>query len=164
MQMVASGVSPSHSGSASHSATSGSAQERHQMKSSPEIRPVGRPPHQAPPTSAKPAQSRLRLILMLGALTAFAPLSIDMYLPALPALSVYYGTGASEVQLTLSSFFFGLALGQAMIGPLSDALGRRQPLLVGLAVYALASLLCATAPTISALVAFRFIQGFAGAA
>jgi DHA1 family bicyclomycin/chloramphenicol resistance-like MFS transporter len=123
-----------------------------------------RPVSAASSADERPGRSRLRLILMLGALTAFAPLSIDMYLPALPALSVYYGTGASEVQLTLSSFFFGLALGQAMIGPLSDALGRRRPLLVGLAVYALASLLCATAPTISALVAFRFIQGFAGAA
>lgn len=97
-------------------------------------------------------------------MTAFAPLSIDMYLPALPALSTSFGTGASEVQLTLSSFFLGLALGQATVGPLSDALGRRRPLLVGLAIYTLASLLCAAAPTISTLVAFRFVQGFAGAA
>jgi DHA1 family bicyclomycin/chloramphenicol resistance-like MFS transporter len=101
---------------------------------------------------------------MLGALSAFAPLSIDMYLPALPALSAHFQTGASEVQLTLSSFFLGLALGQAILGPLSDALGRRRPLLAGLAAYTLASLLCAMAPSISTLVAFRFIQGFAGAA
>ena len=111
-----------------------------------------------------PGRSRLRLILTLGALTAFAPLSIDMYLPALPALSESFGTGASEVQLTLSRSSSGLALGQATVGPLSDALGRRRPLLVGLAVYTLASLLCAAAPTITALVAFRFVQGFAGAA
>lgn len=109
-------------------------------------------------------QSRLRLILMLGALSAFAPLSIDLYLPALPAISADFQTGASEVQLTLSAFFFGLALGQAILGPLSDALGRRRPLLIGLAAYTLASLLCAIAPSISALIAFRFVQGFAGAA
>ena len=66
--------------------------------------------------------------------------------------------------MTLSAFFFGLALGQATVGPLSDALGRRRPLLIGLAVYTVASLLCAAAPTIWALVAFRFVQGFAGAA
>src|SRR6185436_19492115 len=112
----------------------------------------------------KPAPSRLGLILMLGAVTAFAPLSIDMYLPALPALSRDFQTGASEVQLTLSAFFFGLAFGQVIIGPLSDSLGRRRPLLIGLAAYTLASALCAIAPTISALVALRFVQGFAGAA
>jgi DHA1 family bicyclomycin/chloramphenicol resistance-like MFS transporter len=87
-----------------------------------------------------------------------------MYLPALPALTTDFGTGASEVQLTLSAFFFGLALGQAIIGPLSDAYGRRRPLLIGLAFYTLASLLCATSPSIWALVGFRFVQGFAGAA
>src|SRR3954447_19084747 len=114
--------------------------------------------------SEKASRGRLRLILMLGALSAFAPLSIDMYLPALPALSTHFETGASEVQLTLSSFFLGLALGQAILGPLSDALGRRRPLLAGLAAYTVASLLCAAAPSISALVAFRFMQGFAGAA
>src|SRR5215213_8227844 len=103
----------------------------------------------APKTPA--TKGRLRLILTLGAMTAFAPLSIDMYLPALPALASSFGTGASEVQLTLSAFFFGLALGQATVGPLSDALGRRRPLLVGLAVYTLASVLCAAAPTITAL-------------
>jgi DHA1 family bicyclomycin/chloramphenicol resistance-like MFS transporter len=110
------------------------------------------------------APGRLRLILMLGALTAFAPLSIDMYLPALPALANDFQTGPSEVQLTLSAFFFGLALGQAIVGPLSDALGRRRPLVIGLAAYTIASLLCAAAPTISTLVALRFVQGFAGAA
>ncbi|MGE3272291.1 MAG: multidrug effflux MFS transporter, partial [Chloroflexota bacterium] len=107
---------------------------------------------------------RLKLILTLGALSAFAPLSIDMYLPALPALTHDFQTGPSEVQLTLSAFFFGLALGQAIVGPLSDAFGRRRPLLIGLAAYALASLLCAASPTVSALVGFRFVQGFAGAA
>src|SRR5690349_4280053 len=97
----------------------------------------GRPGMPSPSThvpDARPAeQSRLRLILMLGGLSAFAPLSIDMYLPALPALARDFETGPSEVQLTLSAFFFGLAFGQAIVGPLSDALGRRRPLLIGLA-------------------------------
>jgi DHA1 family bicyclomycin/chloramphenicol resistance-like MFS transporter len=101
---------------------------------------------------------------MLGALSAFGPLSIDMYLPALPTISRDFEAGTSEVQLTLSAFFFGLALGQAIIGPLSDAFGRRRPLLIGLAAYGLASSLCAFAPSVGALVGFRFVQGFAGAA
>jgi DHA1 family bicyclomycin/chloramphenicol resistance-like MFS transporter len=101
---------------------------------------------------------------MLGALSMFAPLSIDMYLPALPTLSRDLNASASEAQLTLSTFFLGLALGQAVIGPLSDAFGRRRPLLVGIVAYAVASLLCSVAPSIFALIGLRFVQGFAGAA
>src|SRR5213594_4883205 len=107
---------------------------------------------------------RAWLVFILGALSAFGPLSIDMYLPALPSLSRDFGTGASQAQLTLSACLLGLALGQVIAGPLSDKLGRRRPLLVGLAAYALASLLCVVAPSVYALVALRFIQGFAGAA
>ena len=103
-------------------------------------------------------------ILILGALTAFGPLSIDMYLPALPALTRDFETGPSQVQLTLSACLLGLAAGQLVAGPLSDALGRRRPLLVGLAGYAVASLLCVVAPTAPALVGLRFAQGCAGAA
>ncbi len=126
--------------------------------------PIARPQRPRAASAPRPQDSRLRLILMLGALSAFAPLSIDMYLPALPTISRDFETGASEVQLTLSAFFFGLALGQAIIGPLSDAFGRRRPLLIGLAAYGLASLLCALSPSVGALVGFRFVQGFAGAA
>src|SRR3954453_10938322 len=133
------------------------------MPSSP-ARPLGGPARASSSAEPRGSRGRLRLILMLGALSAFAPLSIDMYLPALPALSAHFETGASEVQLTLSAFFFGLALGQAILGPLSDAVGRRRPLLVGRAAYTVASLLCASAPSSTALVAFRFVQGFAGAA
>jgi DHA1 family bicyclomycin/chloramphenicol resistance-like MFS transporter len=107
---------------------------------------------------------RAQLVFILGALSAFGPLSIDMYLPALPSLSRDFGTGASQAQLTLSACLLGLALGQVIAGPLSDELGRRRPLLVGLTAYALASLLCVVAPSVYALVALRFIQGFAGAA
>lgn len=105
-----------------------------------------------------------RLVVLLGALTTFGPLSIDTYLPALPALRRDFGAGASQAQLTLSACLIGLALGQLLAGPLSDALGRRRPLLVGLAAYALASLLCAAAPTIGVLMGLRFVQGCAGAA
>ncbi|MDQ2716866.1 MAG: Bcr/CflA family multidrug efflux MFS transporter [Chloroflexota bacterium] len=106
----------------------------------------------------------MQLLFILGALSAFGPLSIDMYLPALPSLSRDFGTGASQAQLTLSACLLGLALGQTIAGPMSDALGRRRPLLVGLAAYALASLLCIVAPSVYALVVLRFVQGIAGAA
>ncbi|MEU8123071.1 Bcr/CflA family efflux MFS transporter [Spirillospora sp. NPDC049024] len=104
------------------------------------------------------------LVLVLGALTALAPLSIDMYLPALPRMSADLATGAVQTQLTLTACVVGLALGQAVAGPLSDALGRRRPLLAGLALYAAASLLCAAAPTVETLIALRLVQGAAGAA
>src|SRR5947199_110224 len=107
---------------------------------------------------------RAGLVFILGALSAFGPLSIDMYLPALPSLTRDFGTGASQVQLTLSACLLGLAMGQTIAGPISDALGRRGPLLVGLTAYALASLLCVVAPSVFVLVVLRFVQGCAGAA
>lgn len=116
----------------------------------------------APQGSGEPR--KVRLIFILGALSAFAPLSIDMYLPALPTLTRDFGSSATEVQLTLSACLIGMALGQATAGPLSDALGRLRPLLVGLVAYTLASLFCVFAPSIWALITLRFIQGFAGAA
>jgi len=106
----------------------------------------------------------VQLVFILGALTAFGPLSIDMYLPALPSLSRDFGTGASQVQLTLSACLLGLALGQAIAGPISDSLGRRRPLLAGLTAYALGSLLCVFAPSVYALAGLRLVQGIAGAA
>ncbi|MGH3241721.1 MAG: multidrug effflux MFS transporter, partial [Spirillospora sp.] len=112
----------------------------------------------------RPVDRRLRLIMVLGALTALAPLSIDMYLPALPTLTEDLGTGAMQTQLTLTACIVGLAVGQAVAGPLSDAFGRRRPLLIGLAAYAAASLLCAAAPTVETLIALRLVQGAAGAA
>jgi DHA1 family bicyclomycin/chloramphenicol resistance-like MFS transporter len=115
-------------------------------------------------TTERAAPRRVGLILILGALGGFGPLSIDMYLPGLPALARELGASASEVQLTLSACLLGLALGQTLSGPLSDALGRRRPLLVGLAAYVVASLLCALAPSVYALVALRLVQGAAGAA
>ncbi|GAB2697569.1 multidrug effflux MFS transporter [Paenibacillus thermoaerophilus] len=107
---------------------------------------------------------RLRLALILGSLSAFGPLSLDMYLPALPAMAGDLHTRASMVQLSLTACLLGLSLGQLFAGPISDVRGRRGPLLAGLAVYALTSLLCMIAPNIETLVALRFVQGAAGAA
>jgi DHA1 family bicyclomycin/chloramphenicol resistance-like MFS transporter len=121
---------------------------------------------EAPPSPPEAAQGphRLRLVLILGSLTAFGPLSIDMYLPSLPALSQDFAASTSETQLTLSACVLGLAAGQIITGPLSDALGRKRPLFIGLATYALASLLCSLAPSVGLLIACRFLQGISGAA
>ena len=107
---------------------------------------------------------RLRLILLLGSLIALGPLTIDTYLPALPAITGDLAASPSVVQLTLTGTLIGLALGQLIIGPLSDTLGRRGPLLAGIAVHAVASALCAVAPTVGALGALRVLQGVGAAA
>ena len=107
---------------------------------------------------------RVQLIVILGALSAFGPLSLDMYLPALPALAADLSASAAEAQLTLTACLLGLACGQIVAGPLSDALGRRRPLLAGLVGYTLASLICAAAPSVPVLVLLRLLQGVAGAA
>ncbi|MEP7189294.1 MAG: MFS transporter, partial [Roseiflexaceae bacterium] len=103
-------------------------------------------------------------VLILGGLSAIGPLSTDMYLPALPALSRELASTVSQTQLTLSAGILGLSLGQVLAGPSSDALGRRRPLLIGLAAFVLASLLCIIAPSIAILTVLRFVQGIAGAA
>ncbi|MBB1246151.1 multidrug effflux MFS transporter, partial [Streptomyces durbertensis] len=87
-----------------------------------------------------------------------------LYLPALPALGGELGGAASQVQLTLTTCLLGLAVGQIVVGPMSDRFGRRRPLLVGMAGYVLASAACALAPTMASLTAFRLVQGLAGAA
>ncbi|TWF96167.1 Bcr/CflA family multidrug efflux MFS transporter [Saccharopolyspora dendranthemae] len=109
-------------------------------------------------------RSRLKYALILGGMSAFGPLSMDMYLPALPAISGELHAGPSQVQLSLMACTIGLALGQLVMGPLSDAHGRRRPMLIGVVVFALASLACALAPSAYALAALRFVQGFGGAA
>ncbi len=105
-----------------------------------------------------------RLIVLLGSIVAIGPLSIDTYLPAFPAMSRALDSSASAVQLTLTACLAGLALGQLFAGSLSDRLGRRRPILVGLGAYVVASLLCAVAPDVLTLTALRFVQGFGGAA
>ncbi len=103
-------------------------------------------------------------MVTLGALSAFGPLSIDMYLPALPSMTRSFGSTASLTQLTLTACLAGLALGQMYAGPASDALGRKRPLLFGVALYAVASVLCLVAPSVYVLIAMRFVQGIGGAA
>ncbi|MFO7167988.1 MAG: Bcr/CflA family multidrug efflux MFS transporter [Chloroflexota bacterium] len=108
--------------------------------------------------------STARLTLILGALTAFGPLSIDMYLPGLPQIAREFGADTSAAQLTLSLFFIGLAVGQAFYGPIADRAGRRLPLLAGCLFYSVASVACALAPSIGGLVALRFAQAIGGCA
>lgn len=106
----------------------------------------------------------MQLVVVLGALIGIGPLTIDMYLPALPNLQDDLAISESAAQLTLTGMLGGLACGQLVIGPVSDAVGRRKPLLIGLTVHAAASALCLLAPGIATLTAARVIQGFAGAA
>ncbi len=106
----------------------------------------------------------VKLILILGALTAFASLSIDMYLPSFPTLEKDLHTSSSSVQFSLAAFFIGMALGQAFYGPLADRFGRKRPLYTGICLYVLASLGCALAPNIETLIALRFVQAVGGCA
>lgn len=119
-------------------------------------------------TTETPAPPRTRigvaLVFLLGSLTAFPPLTIDLYLPALPQMTGDLHTNEPTLQLTLTACLIGLAVGQAILGPVSDSLGRRRPLLAGVAVYALASAACALAPNVGILVGARFVQAVAGAA
>ena len=101
---------------------------------------------------------------MLGLLTALGPLTIDMYLPALPTITADLHTTAAAVQLTLTGTLAGLALGQLLIGPLADTFGRRLPLLAGVGVHVVASLLCILAPDLTTLGALRVLQGLGAAA
>lgn len=105
-----------------------------------------------------------KFVIVLGLLTAFGPLSLDMYLPALPRVADDLSTTASYAQLSLTACMIGLAVGQVFVGPLSDIVGRKKPLLVVLIIYSIASLLSALAPNIILLIIFRFIQGCAGGA
>lgn len=108
--------------------------------------------------------SRLRRVLVLGSLVALGPFTIDLYLPALPSITEDLRTSAAAVQLTLTGTLLGVALGQLIVGPLSDAFGRRRPLLAGIALHVVASLLCLLAPTVQVLGALRLAQGLGAAA
>jgi DHA1 family bicyclomycin/chloramphenicol resistance-like MFS transporter len=105
-----------------------------------------------------------RFILILGAVSALGPLSIDMYLPSLPAIGRELGADAASVQMTATAYFIGLAFGQVMYGPISDRFGRKKPLLFGLALYTIASIGCALAPGVNALIALRALQALGGCA
>ena len=117
----------------------------------------------SPEGESKPP-SRVRMIAVLGALVALGPLTIDMYLPALPKIADDLSVSSSVAQLTLTGTLAGLALGQLIVGPLSDSLGRRRPLMAGIVLHMLASLLCLFAPNIAVLGVARGLQGMGAAA
>ena len=106
----------------------------------------------------------LRMVLILGALSAFGPLAIDFYLPAFPAMAQAFATDEKHVQTTLAAYFLGLSIGQLAYGPVADRFGRRKPLLFGVALFTLASLACAYAPNLDTLVLARFVQALGGCA
>lgn len=106
----------------------------------------------------------LRMVLILGALSAFGPLAIDFYLPAFPAIAQAFATDEKHVQTTLAAYFLGLSIGQLLYGPVADRFGRRKPLLFGVALFTLASLACAYAPNLDTLILARFVQALGGCA
>ncbi|CAM5642768.1 MFS transporter [Streptomyces purpurascens] len=124
-------------------------------------RPPAGPTTDNPPgvASADRRPRRLPLVLILGSLTALGPLTIDLYLPALPQVSADLHVSQAVTQLTLTAFMIGTAVGQLVIGPLSDTLGRRRPLVAGLAVYVVAGAVCALAPGPATLITMRLVQG-----
>jgi len=109
------------------------------------------------------ARSRFWLTIFLGLMTAIAPLSTDMYLPALPEVQADFGVSTSLVQMTLTMTTLGMALGQILAGPMSDFLGRRRPLFIGMLVFIGATLGCVLSEDIHLFLFFRFCAGFAGA-
>jgi MFS transporter, DHA1 family, multidrug resistance protein len=115
-------------------------------------------------STASKTPSRTQMILILGVMVALGPLTIDMYLPALPKIADELHVSSSVVQLTLTGTLAGLALGQLIVGPLSDSLGRRRPLMAGIVLHMLASLMCLFAPNIAVLSVARGLQGMGAAA
>jgi DHA1 family bicyclomycin/chloramphenicol resistance-like MFS transporter len=111
---------------------------------------------------ARQARLTAGLVATVVFLTAIAPLATDMYVPAFPQVADELTASATQVQLTLTTFFVGMALGQLVGGPVSDQRGRRRPLLAATLVMTVASIVCALAPTIAVMAAARFVQGFAG--
>ncbi|MDQ0271647.1 Bcr/CflA family efflux MFS transporter [Cytobacillus purgationiresistens] len=109
-------------------------------------------------------KDRIMLALLLGMLATLGPLNIDMYLPSFPEIADDLGARASLVQLSLTACLIGLAVGQLIIGPISDAKGRRRPLLISIFLFVLSSFLCALAPNITTLVIARFLQGLTASA
>lgn len=102
------------------------------------------------------------LVLILGALSTISPFSVDMYLPAFPAISENLDTSISNVQLSLTSYLIGIAIGQLFYGPLLDKYGRKKPLYAGLWIYVVASVGCAFTSSVDSLIAMRFVQAIGG--
>ncbi|MEU5553907.1 MULTISPECIES: multidrug effflux MFS transporter [unclassified Micromonospora] len=119
---------------------------------------VGQPERAVAPTG----RAAIGLLVLLGALTAIGPLSLDTYLPAFPEMARDLSASQAQIQLSLTTCLVGMAIGQLVTGPLSDRWGRRLPVLIGVGAYVLMSLACAFAPSAETLAALRFAQGFAG--
>ncbi len=133
--------------------------------------PVGDSETYAPTVTTRPMSGphrvrrhRLRVAFLLGCVTALGPLTVDLYIAALPTVAAELRAGDSAVQLTLTGSLLGMAVGQLVVGPLSDTTGRRRPLLLTIGGYLASSGLCAVAGTVEVLVAARLVQGFAGGA
>ena len=109
------------------------------------------------------ANSKLFLVLLLGVLSAFGPFVVDLYLPSLPQLATFFETSASMTQLTLTTAMIGLAVGQLLLGPLSDKFGRKIPLIISLVIYIISTVLIVYAPNIEAMIVLRVIQGLSSA-
>ncbi|MBB5490466.1 multidrug effflux MFS transporter [Nocardiopsis metallicus] len=126
--------------------------------------PSASPEQEIRPSSTRSRKSIALLVLVLGVLTATGPLATDMYLPAFPQITQELGATEGQVGLTLTAIMLGLSVGQLVIGPMSDAWGRRGPLLVGVALFTVTSVLCVFVPNVTVFIVLRFLQGVAGAA
>ena len=131
------------------------------MRSSDAVGPTPGARRSSAPTQCRGAVER-RCWATIVLITAIAPLATDMYVPAFPLVGRDLDASATEVQLTLTTFFVGMALGQLVGGPFSDRVGRRRPLLAALAALVAASVVCAFSPTVPVMMAARLVQGFAG--
>ena len=116
------------------------------------------------PAATASAAFRPAMVGLLGSMAALGAVTVDIYLPSLPAVAADLGTSAAAVQLTISGVLLGAALGQLVMGPLSDRFGRRRPALAGIGLHVVASILCVVAPTIGLLIGLRMVQGFGNAA
>ena len=105
------------------------------------------------------ANSKAFLVILLGVLSAFGPFVVDLYLPSLPQLATFFNSTASMTQLTLTSAMIGLALGQLLLGPISDKFGRKKPLIISLLIYIVSTIFIVFAPNIETMIALRLIQG-----
>ncbi len=117
-----------------------------------------------PASSTADFKAPVGLILVLGGLSAFGPFSIDMYLPGLSQMTRDLHAGAADGALSVAAFYIGVSLGQLFYGPLSDRIGRRPPLLAGVALYVAASIGCAFAPSVGLLIGLRLLQALGGCA